>query len=227
MPGGREAHKGSKILLTVGETPQVARVPKLVGLSYPEAENTLQESGFLLGGVKEAPSETVPEGVIIEQKPPPGTTLDRGSYIYLTTSTGAPEVSSARGTQESSASSGVVIASRNGARSEEAGVAGAVRGHYQAIGAGHFEGAYSYFGPTFRRQHDEASWISGERSYDIRSSTIHSLRVEDISGTRATATVDVSFVDTTGTPRFFIVWGLVKEGGRWKLDEQYSAQRVA
>ena len=41
----------------------------------------------------------------------------------------------------------------------------------------------------------------------------------------ATATVDVSFVDNTGTPRFVIVWGLVKEGGQWKLDEQFSAQR--
>jgi hypothetical protein len=39
--------------------------------------------------------------------------------------------------------------------------------------------------------------------------------------------VDVSFVDNTGTPRFVIVWSLVKEGGRWKLDSQLSAQRVA
>jgi hypothetical protein len=37
--------------------------------------------------------------------------------------------------------------------------------------------------------------------------------------------VDVSFVDNTGNPRFVIVWGLVKEDGEWKLDEQISAQR--
>ena len=91
---------------------------------------------------------------------------------------------------------------------------------------GDFEEAYSYFGPTFRSQHDQASWISGEQSYEIRSSTIHSLTVEEVSGTTATATVDVSFVDNTGTPRFVIVWGLLEEGGRWKLDEQFSAQRV-
>ena len=42
---------------------------------------------------------------------------------------------------------------------------------------------------------------------------------------RATATVDVSFMDNTGTPRFVIVWGLVKEEVQWKLDEQFSAQR--
>jgi hypothetical protein len=37
--------------------------------------------------------------------------------------------------------------------------------------------------------------------------------------------VDVSFVDNTGTPRFVIVWSLVKEDGQWKLDAQISAQR--
>jgi hypothetical protein len=46
------------------------------------------------------------------------------------------------------------------------------------------------------------------------------------TGTTATATVDVSFVDNTGTPRFLIVWSLVKEGGQWKFDERLSAQRI-
>ena len=45
-------------------------------------------------------------------------------------------------------------------------------------------------------------------------------------GTTTTATVDVSFVDNTGTPRFVIVWNLVQEGGQWKLDSQLSAQRA-
>ena len=111
------------------------------------------------------------------------------------------------------------------ASSEETAVAGAVGGHYEAIGAGNFEEAYSYFGPTFRSQHDQASWIEGEQSYEIQTSTIHSLQVDEIQGTTATATVDVSFVDNTGTPRFLIVWSLVKEDGRWKLDAQISAQR--
>ena len=112
------------------------------------------------------------------------------------------------------------------ASSEEAAVAAAVRGHYGAIGAENFEEAYSYFGPTFRSQHDEASWIAGEQSYEIQGSTIHSLTVDEMSATTATATVDVSFVDNTGTPRFVIVWSMVKEDGQWKLDEQISAQRV-
>ncbi len=101
-----------------------------------------------------------------------------------------------------------------------------MRSHYEAIGAGNFEEAYSYFGPTFRSQHDQDSWISGEQYYEILSSTIHYLTVDEVLGTTATATVDVSFVDNTGTPRFVIVWGLVKEEGQWKLDQQFSAQRV-
>jgi eukaryotic-like serine/threonine-protein kinase len=221
VPPGKEAEEGSKILLTVGETPRVARVPEVVGLSYPEAENVLEESGFLLGGVKEASSDTVPAGVIMKQNPPPGTTLDAGTYVYLTTSVGPSERSGA-GRDQASGSTG----SRYAPSGEEAAVESAVRGHYEAIGAGNFEEAYSYFGPTFRSQHGQASWISGEQSYQIQSSTIHSLQVDEVSGTTATATVDVSFVDNTGTPRFVIVWGLVKEGGTWKLDQQFSARRI-
>ena len=226
VPGGKEAEEGSKVLLMVGEAPEVAEVPEVVGLSYPEAENALEESGFLLGGVEEVPSDTVPEGVIMEQNPPPGTTLDTGAYVYLTTSVGPPEGGGAGEVQEGSGSTESRHDVPGEALSEEDAVAGAVRDHYQAIGAGNLEEAYSYFGPTFRSQHDQAGWIASERSYEIQSSTIHSLTVEELLGTTATATVDVSFVDNTGTPRFVIVWGLVKEGGRWKLDEQFSAQRI-
>jgi eukaryotic-like serine/threonine-protein kinase len=225
VPGGRDAEEGSKILVTVGEIPEAAKVPDLVGLSYSDAEDALEQAGFLLGGVEEASSETVPAGAIMKQDPPPGTTLDRGAYIYLTTSVGPPEEDSGGGDQGPGATGGRYDPSGE-ALSEEAAVAAAVRGHYEAIGAGSFEEAYSYFGPTMRSQQDEASWIASEESYEIQGSTIHSLQVDEVLGTTATATMDVSFVDNTGTPRFVIVWSLVKEGGQWKLDEQLSAQRI-
>jgi len=225
VSGGKQAEKGSKVLLTVGEGPQVVRVPDLVGLNYPEAESKLEESGFLIGGVEEATSDTVPAGLIIKQDPPPGTKLDAGAYVYLTTSVGPPEESGAGGGQEPGAI-GSRYESNDEASSEGAAVAGAVRGHYEAIGAGDFEEAYSYFGPDFRSQHDQTNWIAGEQSYQIQSSTINFLKVEEVLGSTATATVDVSFVDNTGTPRFVIVWGLVKEGREWKLNQQLSAQRI-
>ena len=215
VEGGEEAQEGSKVLLTVGEAPETAKVPNLIGLSYPEAENALKQGGLLLGGVKEATSATVPEGEIMKQNPSPGTELDTGSYVYLTTSLGPPaENNSASAVQDT------------GATSEEAAVEAAIRGHYGAIGAGSFEEAYSYFGPTFRGQHDQASWISSEETFQIQGSTIHSLQVDEVLGTTATATVDVSFVDNTGTPRFLIVWGLVKESGQWKLNQQFSSERI-
>jgi hypothetical protein len=235
VQGGRKMEEGSKVFLTVGEPPEVAKVPDLVDLSYPEAENKLEEAGLLLGGVEEVPSETVPAGMIMKQDPPPGTTLDPNSYVYLTTSVGPPDIGNTGGRQASgmtgsqpapSGVSGSQHVPSVEVPSEEAAVAVAVQGHYRAIGAGNFEEAYSYFGPNFRSQHDQPSWIAGEQSYGIQSSTIHSLQVDEVLGTTATATVDVSFVDNTGTPRFVIVWSLLKEGGQWKLDEQISSQRV-
>jgi hypothetical protein len=95
LPDGMVTEKGSKVLLTVGEAPEAAKVPDLVGLNFPEAENSLEESGFLLGGVQEAHSETMPAGMIIKQDIPPGTTLKPNSYVYLTTSVGPPEESNA------------------------------------------------------------------------------------------------------------------------------------
>ena len=88
VAGGNRARVGSKIMLTVGEGPQVARVPDLVGLTYAEAEGELERAGLPLGGVREVSSETVPAGVISSQDPQAGSTLERGSYVYLTTSTG-------------------------------------------------------------------------------------------------------------------------------------------
>jgi hypothetical protein len=109
---------------------------------------------------------------------------------------------------------------------EEAAVEEAVRGHYVAIGAGNFEEAYSYFGPTFRNRVDQESWVSSEESYQITNSTVNSVEVTYVDETTATATVDISFQDNTGTPRFLITWNLVKEDGQWKLDSQASGKKV-
>jgi hypothetical protein len=112
---------------------------------------------------------------------------------------------------------------------EEAGVANAIRGHYQAIGAGDFAKAYSYFGPTVRSQlqNNKQGWINSEESSQITGSTINSLKVPNVSGNQATATVDVSIQDKSGTSRFQITWQLVKEDGRWKLDKQVSGKRIS
>jgi hypothetical protein len=91
VPGDQKAEKGSKIMLIVGDGEGTTRVPKLVGMSYSEAETNLEEAGFLLGGVEEVPSGTAPAGVIVEQDPAAGTVLKPGGYVYLTTSVGRPD----------------------------------------------------------------------------------------------------------------------------------------
>jgi serine/threonine-protein kinase len=127
VPGGEETKRGSKVLLTVGKGQQVTKVPDLTGLPYSEAENRLEEAGYLLGGVEEATSQTVPAGVIMEQDPPPGTTLAPGSYVYLTDSVGPP----AEGTDEtqsaSSTASAQSVPSGGVSGEEKAAVAAAVR----------------------------------------------------------------------------------------------------
>src|SRR5215216_3467989 len=225
VPGGKEAKRGSKVFLTVGKGQQVTKVPDVTGLPYSEAENRLEEAGYLLGGVEEATSQTVPAGVIMKQDPPPGTTLAPGSYVYLTDSVGPP-AEGTNATQSASSTASSQSARSDGVSSEEAAVAAAVRDHYEAIGAGNFEEAYSYFGPTMRSETDEANWIAGEESSQIQSITINSLEVNEVSGSTATATVDFSSVNKAETARFHIVWMLVKEGGEWKLDHQLSGQRI-
>ena len=229
VAGGKEAKRGSKVLLTVGDGQQVTKVPDLTGLPYSEAENKLKEAGYLLDGVEEATSDTVPAGVVMKQDPLPGTTVDPNSYVYLTVSVGAPPEGTS-GTPSANAASAQNVpsgeVSSETASSEAAAVAAAVRGHYEAIGAGNFEEAYTYFGPTLRSQTDEATWIGGQESSQIQSITINFLEVDEISGSTATATVDFSSINKTVTARFHIVWMLVKEGGEWKLDHQLSGQRT-
>ena len=225
VPGGKEAKRGSNVLLTVGKGQQVTKVPDLTGLPYSEAENRLEEAGYLLGGVEEATSQTVPAGVVMKQDPPPGTPLAPGSYVYLTDSVGPP--AEGTNTTRSASSTASAQSSPSGEVSgEAAAAAGAVRGHYEAIGAGNFEEAYSYFGPTIRSETDEANWIAGEESSQIQSITINSLAVNEVSGSTATATVDFSSVNKAETAQFHIVWMLVKEDGEWKLDHQLSGQRI-
>lgn len=129
-------------------------------------------------------------------------------------------------TPTTSSSSAANTSTSSANPSEITAVENAVRGHYEAIGDGDFERAYSYFGPTMRSRESEENWAASEQSFDITSSTINSLDVTSVYGDTATATVDVSFHDKTGNPEFLITWSLVKENGQWKLDDQTSAQKV-
>lgn len=103
----------------------------------------------------------------------------------------------------------------------------AIKGRYGAIGAGGFQKAYSYFGPTIGGQVPQQGWIDSHRADQIRGTTINSLKVNNASGNQANATVDVTSQDKTGAPHFLLTWNLVKESGQWTLGNQGSGQQIA
>ncbi len=85
---GKTAEAGSTVKITVGSGPADAKVPELQGQTPVQAAEILEEAGLELGAQAEAPSETVPEGQVIDQQPLPGTDLKRGSSVGITVSTG-------------------------------------------------------------------------------------------------------------------------------------------
>ena len=95
VPGGKEAEKGTKIVLDVGSGPAPVPVPEVIGLTLPAAEDVLAEAGLKIGEKEEKPSETVPSGEVIEQDPPVGEKTEAGTDINLVLSMGpadpAPE----------------------------------------------------------------------------------------------------------------------------------------
>jgi tetratricopeptide (TPR) repeat protein len=114
---------------------------------------------------------------------------------------------------------------------EQKAVQAAVQNHYAAIGGQQFSRAASYFGPDYLSQINTQYWIDEQELYEIRSSTINSLAVDKVEGKTATVTVDVSFDDNTGTPRFLTTWILEKaeeneKDGDWKLQKALSTQRL-
>src|ERR671916_66332 len=100
-PGGQSARKGSQVVLVVSAVPPTVEVPQVVGLSLPEAEVELDRAGLGVGSQNEFPSQTAPEGQVVEQSLQPGVEVDPRTLVDLGISSGPP----ASGDPASSASS--------------------------------------------------------------------------------------------------------------------------
>ena len=98
----------------------------------------------------------------------------------------------------------------------------ATTGHRQ----GRVRGGLFPFSPTYRQLEGRRAWISSERTYGITASTINYLEVTYADSITAAATVDMTFQNDTGAPRFLVTWILTKQDGAWKLDQQTSAERL-
>lgn len=63
-------------------------VPNVAGMSLEEAKATIDERGLQVAGVREAYSDAVDRGIIVNQLPYPGAEVKEGRRIYLSVSKG-------------------------------------------------------------------------------------------------------------------------------------------
>jgi beta-lactam-binding protein with PASTA domain len=61
------------LLLLLYAVPQrTVIVPKVIGLTVPQAEATLADAGLKLDEIREVPSDQTPRGIVMGQGPGPG-----------------------------------------------------------------------------------------------------------------------------------------------------------
>lgn len=84
---GTEMPKGGVIRINISKGSKEGLVPNVVGMQEDEVEGFLKEHGYVLGNVKviTSPEE---EGLVLEQSPVAGTSLDKESSIDIVVSDG-------------------------------------------------------------------------------------------------------------------------------------------
>jgi eukaryotic-like serine/threonine-protein kinase len=87
---GEEVERGERVQLFISSGPELVTVPEVIGLSRDSAESRIVGSD-LVPAVQEQESEA-PEGEVIAVDPVAGTSLERGSTVMITVSTGIPLV---------------------------------------------------------------------------------------------------------------------------------------
>ena len=90
-PTGVAVRQGHAVDLVVSTGPQRVPVPDLVGYDAAIAKRLVTASGLSIGGT-EATQAPAPAGVVINSRPPAGTTLLPGADVTLVVSVGAPTI---------------------------------------------------------------------------------------------------------------------------------------
>jgi len=91
-PGYRDAETLLSLVRRELTPPTMVEVPNLSGQVVSQALSTLANSNLKLGGRHVAPSDTIPEGQIIKQRPASGTKVQTQSSVSVTVSTGTSPV---------------------------------------------------------------------------------------------------------------------------------------
>ncbi|MGP6174254.1 Stk1 family PASTA domain-containing Ser/Thr kinase [Corynebacterium sp. A21] len=90
---GSQLQTGTHVMLVVSTGEEMTTVPDITGLTTEAAAQTLADSGLELDPtVREDTSDTIATGLVIEQNPPIGTELSKGSRVSITVSTGAEQI---------------------------------------------------------------------------------------------------------------------------------------
>ena len=84
---GTEMPKGGVIRINISKGSKEGLVPNVVGMQEDEVEGFLKEHGYVLGNVKVITSPE-DEGLVLEQSPVAGTSLDKESSIDIVVSDG-------------------------------------------------------------------------------------------------------------------------------------------
>ncbi|WP_026161226.1 Stk1 family PASTA domain-containing Ser/Thr kinase [Corynebacterium ciconiae] len=85
--------KGSTVTLVVSSGKEIVEVPQITGKTTEAANKELEKAGLKLNSTpREQASDTAPAGEIIEQSPPAGTAVSKGSEVSITISTGVENV---------------------------------------------------------------------------------------------------------------------------------------
>jgi serine/threonine-protein kinase len=79
------------VRLLVSQGPELATVPDVVGLSRSSADSRLRGEG--LGVAVQEQEADEPEGTVIAQDPAGGSSVERGTTVTITVSTGIPQSS--------------------------------------------------------------------------------------------------------------------------------------
>lgn len=88
---GTAVRPGGAVTVTVSRGPETVRVPEVRDVPLTVAEARLNDAG-LNHDVKEVFSSTIREGLVIQQEPAPGATVNRGTTVTLTVSKGRERV---------------------------------------------------------------------------------------------------------------------------------------
>jgi serine/threonine-protein kinase len=89
-PANRVIPRGTEVRLFVSSGPPKVLVPSVIGQDKDVARATLQDSG--LNVTAELATSDSPKGEVIDQSPPGGTTVNKGSRVTITVSKGPEKV---------------------------------------------------------------------------------------------------------------------------------------